>query len=47
MKQQFRLFKRNRVFYSVDSQNGCQQSLRTKNKDEAIRLVNAKNEARQ
>ena len=45
MKQQFRLFKRNGVFYSVDSQNGCQQSLRTKSKDEAIRLLNARNEA--
>jgi integrase len=46
MKQRYRLFQRNGgVFYTVDNSTGKQASLRTKNQDEAQRLLNAKNEA--
>jgi hypothetical protein len=45
LKQIFRLFRRNRVFYSHDSQTGEQKGWQTRDKVEAQRLLNAKNEA--
>src|SRR5262245_19966468 len=46
MKQRFRLFqRRGGVFYSVDNVTGKQTSLRTFDRVEAERLLNAKNEA--
>ena len=45
MKPRFSLFNRAGVYYSEDSTTGKQHSLRTKDKDEAERLLNAKNEA--
>src|SRR6266850_5787378 len=45
MKQQYRLFRRGQVYYSQDSVSGQQQSLGTKDKAVAVRLLNAKNEA--
>ncbi len=45
MKQRFRLFQRNGMFYTVDNVTGRQASLKTKDEDEAQRLLHAKNEA--
>jgi integrase len=45
MKYQFILFQRSGVYYSEDTTSGKQASLRTRDKDEARRLLNAKNEA--
>ena len=46
MKQRFRLFqRRGGAFYSVDNVTGKQTSLRTEYREEAQRLLNAKNEA--
>jgi len=46
MNTRLRLFRRaNGVFYCEDAESRKQQSLRTKDWDEAERLVNAKNEA--
>jgi hypothetical protein len=48
MNQTYRLFLRpNGVFYSQECETGKQHSLKTKNKAEAVRLLNAKNEAAQ
>jgi hypothetical protein len=44
MKQQFTLFKWESFYFSEDTSTGEQRSLRTKIKDEAIVLLNAKNE---
>ena len=45
MKQRFRLFQRNGIFYTVDNMTGRQASLKTKGEDEAQRLLHARNEA--
>ncbi len=46
MKQRFRLFRRQgRIFYVVDNLTAKQLSLKTADRDEAIRLLNALNEA--
>jgi hypothetical protein len=45
MKQRFYLFKRGPVYYLEDSVTGKQASLKTKDRREAVKLVNAKNEA--
>jgi integrase len=46
MKQRFRLFqRRGGVFYSVDNTTGQQLSLKTKDREEAIRILHARNEA--
>lgn len=45
MKQQFILFQRSGIFYSKDTSTGKQTSLRTRDRDDAQRLLNAKNEA--
>jgi hypothetical protein len=45
MKHQFILFQRAGIFYSEDTTTGKQTRLRTKDKTEALRLLNAKNEA--
>ncbi|MDB6028306.1 MAG: hypothetical protein JWM68_4529 [Verrucomicrobiales bacterium] len=47
MRNQFKLYNRNGVFYAEHIQSGKQESLRTKDKDQAERLVTAKNEAAQ
>jgi hypothetical protein len=44
-KARFILFRRNGVFYSEDTLNGQQTSLRTKDEGEALTLLHAKNEA--
>src|SRR3954471_24685328 len=46
MKQRYRLFRRRGgVFYTSDTVTGKQQSLKTDKRDEALRLLHAKNEA--
>src|SRR5271155_3715743 len=45
LRQQFRMFRRNEVYYVHDSITGKQTSLGTKDPTEAQRLLNAKNEA--
>jgi hypothetical protein len=46
MKSCFRLFQRsNGIYFCENRQTGAQQSLHTKDEDEAVRLLNAKNEA--
>jgi len=46
MKSRYRLFKRGwGVFYAFDNQTGNSESLKTANKNDATRLVHAKNEA--
>jgi len=45
MKTRFILFRRAGVFYSEDTATHKQISLRTKNKNEAVTLLNAKNES--
>jgi integrase len=47
MKQNYRLFRRGNIYYSEDSATGRQQSLGTKDKSTAARLLHAKNEATQ
>jgi integrase len=48
MKSRYRLFRRrNGMFFCEHRQNGAQHSLHTKEEDEAIRLLNAKNEAQE
>ena len=45
MKHQFILFQRSGIFYCEDTGTGKQISLRTRDRDQAQRLLNAKNEA--
>jgi len=45
MKNRFILFRRGNVYYSEDTTNGKQHSLRTKDESEAQTLLNAKNES--
>ncbi|PWU14409.1 MAG: hypothetical protein C5B50_17685 [Verrucomicrobia bacterium] len=45
MRNQYRMFRRNGVFYVQDNSSGRQQSLRTTNQDHAERLLQAKNDA--
>lgn len=45
MKLRYRLFNHHGTFYWVDSKTGKQQSLRTKNREEAEILLAAKNES--
>jgi len=45
MKQRFILYRRGKTFYCEDTNTGRQQSLRTKDENEANTLLNAKNEA--
>jgi integrase len=45
MQTQFYLFRRGRTYYCEDRQTGQQTSLRTKDRSEAQRLVDARNEA--
>lgn len=47
MKAAYRMFKRGGVFYTQNNETGQQQSLRTTDKREAAKLVNAKNDAAQ
>ncbi len=47
MKLPYRLFKKgNGYYFCEDRENGKQHSLRTKNEAEAVRLLNARNEAK-
>ncbi len=45
MKQKFRLFRRGKVYWCHDNESGKQQTLGTRSKPEAQRLLHAKNEA--
>ena len=45
MKQQFILFRRVDVFYCENTTTGQQTSLHTRDRDEALRVLHAKNEA--
>jgi len=45
MKKKYWLFKRGNVFYSFDSGTGKRESLHTSNKEEAARILHAKNDA--
>lgn len=47
MKQQFRLFRRGKVFWCQNNATGKQHSLKTKSRQEAIRLLGHMNEAGQ
>jgi hypothetical protein len=45
MRPKFRLFLRGTVFWCQDNDSGKQETLRTKDREEAERLLHAKNEA--
>jgi len=45
MQNRFTLFRRESVFYFEDRNTGQQRSLRTKNEDEARKLIQAKSDA--
>jgi len=45
MRKRYRLFLRGTVFWCQNNETGKQESLRTKDRAEAERLFNAKNEA--
>jgi integrase len=45
MKQRFRLFRRNGIYYTHDSQTGKQSSLETRDRGEACELFSAKTQA--
>lgn len=45
MKKKYRLFRRGRVYWCHDGESGQQESLRTRDKQEAQRVLHAKNEA--
>ncbi len=48
MKMKYRLFKRNSgIFFIQDNATGRQESLKTRDKETARRLFNARNEAHQ
>ncbi len=47
MKTRFRLFRRGNYFWSHDGETGKQETLRTKDKATALRLLHSKNEAYQ
>jgi hypothetical protein len=47
VKQAFRMYKRNGTYYVQNNQTGAQQSLRTTDKNEAKRRLQAHNESRQ
>ena len=45
MKPKYTLFRRNGIYYSQDSATGQQKSLRTRDEADALKLLNARNEA--
>lgn len=45
MKMPFRLYRRGKTYYAQNNDTGEQESLRTKDKATATRLLNAKNES--
>ena len=45
MKNKYTLFRRNGIYYSQDTATGQQKSLRTRDEAEALKLINARNEA--
>ena len=45
MNAKYTLFRRGGIFYSQDSATGQQKSLRTRDEAEALKLINARNEA--
>ena len=45
MKTKYTLFRRNGIYYSQDSATGQQKSLRTRDEADALKLLNARNEA--
>jgi len=47
MKQRFRMFRRGNYFWSHDGETGRQETLRTKHRGTALRLLHSRNEAYQ
>ena len=47
MKRRYQLYLRGTTWYCEDTQTGKQETLRTKDRETALRLVNARNEAQQ
>jgi integrase len=45
MKTKYTLFRRGGIYYSQDATTGQQKSLRTRDESEALKLINARNEA--
>src|SRR5213592_2079626 len=45
MKARFRMFRRGRMFWCQDNATGKQESLETKDREAALRVLHAKNEA--
>ena len=45
VKRKYRMFRRGNVYWIQDNETGKQETLRTKDRAEAERLFNAKNEA--
>ena len=45
MKPAFKLYRRKKIYYCEHPESGQQESLRTRDKDEAVRQLHAKNEA--
>ncbi len=45
MKTKYTLFRRGGIYYSQDAATGQQKSLRTRDETEALKLINARNEA--
>lgn len=45
MKNRYWLFKRRNTYYVQDAESGTQKSLFTKDREEAQRLVDARNQA--
>jgi integrase len=45
MKTKYTLFRRNGIYYSQDATTGQQKSLRTRDETDALKLINARNEA--
>ena len=45
MKTKYTLFRRGGIYYSQDTATGQQKSLRTRDEAEALKLINARNEA--
>jgi hypothetical protein len=44
MKNQYRMFRRGNVWWCHENQTGKQESLKTKDKTEAVRLLSIRNE---
>lgn len=45
--KRYRIFRRGKTYYIHDAQTGKQESLRTQSKKDALRVLNAKQEAQE